>query len=525
MSQAAFVPSTAGSVLRSAERRICELRPRPSRRPRQCYVRAETRNETLDERGFVVPQPGDVVLYAGRWAGEQNAGVVDTVRSAAQQSRVIVDVREMRRLSDDLFAVQSVRRAGKLRWFDVAQLRIARDAVYVPGQDAYRIPNVPDGYARVAPLDENARLQASAEYERLKTQLLTSTFGIGLGGSAIAGVLFGKSLATAYASGAIASLAYLAMLQSSVDALGAPTFYSRFLSFRFALPPLPFALIALSNGASSPSEMFGSVDRQQAIAVVLGLLTYKIPFLARTFDEFVDGLSRIEIGKTGMVGTVATLAARRIKSMRQTDSQDDDSVSSPSSLKPVFVFAGPSGVGKTSLIRRLMDDMPQRFQYSVSHTTRAPRANESNGEDYNFVTGEQFEQMIDSGQFVEYAYVHGQYYGTSYQSINAVQQVGTFCVLDLDVQGVDALCSQKGLSWQPIFVWIAPPSVLALEQRLRKRGTETEETLKTRLNTAMREMSYAATNDAFDLTIINDDFDDAYGQLREFVEAQISPFL
>lgn len=525
MSQAAFVPSTAGSLFRSAERRLCELRPRPPRRPRQCYVHAEVRNETLDERGFVVPQPGDVVLYAGRWAGEQNAGVVDAVRSAAQQSRVVVDVREMRRLSDDLFAVQSARRAGKLRWFDVAQLRIARDAVYVPEQDAYRIPNVPDGYARVAPLDENARLQASAEYERLKTKLLTATFGIGLSGSAIAAVFFGKNLAAAYASGAIASLAYLAMLQSSVDALGAPTFYSRFLSFRFALPPLPFALIALSNGASSPSQMLGSVDRQQAIAVVLGLLTYKVPFVARTFDEFMDGLSRIEIGKTGMVGTVATLAARRIKSMRQPQSQNAPPVSSTSGLKPVFVFAGPSGVGKTTLIHRLMDDMPHRFRYSVSHTTRASRANEIDGTDYNFVTRQQFEHMIESGQFVEYAYVHEHYYGTSYQSVNAVQQVGTFCVLDLDVQGVEALRSQQGLSWQPVFVWIAPPSVLALEQRLRKRGTETEETLKTRLNTAMREMSYAATNDAFDLTIINDDFDHAYNQLREFVETQIRPFL
>ncbi|KAI0559902.1 Guanylate kinase [Gracilaria domingensis] len=482
-------------------------------------VYASSRNERLDSRGFIVPQPGDVVLYAGKWAGEQNAGVVDSVRDAPQ--RVIVDVQEMRRLSNDLFAVQSARNR-KLKWFDVAQLRVARDAVYVADQDAYRIPNVPDGYAYVKPMDDEARERAAIEYQRLKTSLLNTTLAIAAVGVAASAALFGKNLAAAYAYGAATSVAYLAMLQASVDYLGVPTFFSRILSLRFALPPLPFVLLAISNGARSPSEMLGIVDRQQAIAVVLGLLTYKIPFLARTFNEFVDGLSRIEIGRTGMVGTVAALAARQIKKMQRDDG--DSSSTETSTARPVFVFAGPSGVGKSTLIHKLMDEFPERFRYSVSHTTREPRPNELDGRDYMFVTHQQFEDMISSDQFVEYAHVHGQYYGTSYDSVNAVLEKGTFCVLDLDIQGVEALRNKADLSWQPLFVWVAPPDMTALEERLKNRGTETSQTLKTRLNTAMREMSYAATTNIFDLTIINDDLDEAYSQLREFIEYQTKPF-
>ncbi|CAN8076163.1 unnamed protein product [Agarophyton chilense] len=516
----AFLPAVPLALERTTSVHQTSSQRPASFRPSRSPIRASTAaDERLDSRGFVVPQPGDVVLYAGRWAGEQNAGVVDSVRDA--QQRVIVDVQEMRRLSNDLFAVQAARNR-KLRWFDVAQIRVARDAVYVPGQDAYRIPNVPDGYAYVKPMDDEARERAAVEYRKLKSNLLNTTLTIAAAGTLLSAALFGKNLATAYTCGAAASVAYLVMLQGSVDALGSPTFFSRFLSFRFALLPLPFVLLAFSNGARSPSDMLGILDRRQAIAIVLGLLTYKVPFLARTFNEFVDSLSRIEIGKTGMIGTVAALAARQIKRLQQD--ADDATQTETLISKPVFVFAGPSGVGKSTLIHKLMDEFPLKFQYSVSHTTREPRSNELDGEDYIFITHQEFEDMIKSNRFVEYAHVHGQYYGTSYDAVKAVLEKQTFCVLDLDIQGVEALRNKADLSWQPIFVWIAPPNVSALEDRLKNRGTETSQTMKTRLTTAMREMSFAATSNIFDLTIINDNLDEAYAQLHKFIEYQTKPF-
>ncbi|KAI0558598.1 Guanylate kinase [Gracilaria domingensis] len=324
--------------------------------------------------------------------------------------------------------------------------------------------------------------------------------------------LFGKNLAAAYAYGTETSVAYPAMLEASVDYLGVPTFFSRILSFRLALPPLPFVLLVFSNGAISPSEMLGIDDRQQAIAVVLSLLAFKIPFLVRTCDNFVDGLSGIEIGKTGMVGTVATLAARQTKKMQRNDG--DNSSTETSTARPVSVLAGPSGVGKSTLIHKLMDEFPRRFRYSVSHTTLEPHLNELQGRDYMLPAHQQFEDMKSSDQFVEYAHVHGQYYGKSYDSVNAVLEKGTSCDIDMDIQGVEALRNKAELWWQPLFVLVATPDMTVLEERLKNQGTETSEVLKTHLNTNMSELSYAVTTNIFELTITNDDIDEAYSQLR-----------
>lgn len=125
--------------------------------------------------------------------------------------------------------------------------------------------------------------------------------------------------------------------------------------------------------------------------------------------------------------------------------------------------------------------------------------------------------MVEQEEFVEYARVHGQCYGTSYGAVGEVLRDGRVCIVDLDVQGVEAFRKKTGLEWDARFVWIAPPSIEVLEERLRARGTETADTLKKRLDTATRELTYAATNNVFDLTVINADLEQAYGELRVFV--------
>jgi len=170
--------------------------------------------------------------------------------------------------------------------------------------------------------------------------------------------------------------------------------------------------------------------------------------------------------------------------------------------KPV-VFCGPSGVGKGTLIEMLMKRFPNnQFGFSVSHTTRKSRDGEIDGQHYNFTTIDKIKKEIDDCKFVEYAEVHGNYYGTSIAAVEAVQNEKRICVLDIDIQGVKKV---KESSLKPIYLFISPPSLDELEKRLRGRGTETEESIKKRLDNSTKEMEYGHDAGNFDRIFTNAD--------------------
>jgi guanylate kinase len=184
-------------------------------------------------------------------------------------------------------------------------------------------------------------------------------------------------------------------------------------------------------------------------------------------------------------------------------------------LLPI-VIAGPSGVGKGTLIARLRADFPSAFGFSVSHTTRAPRAGEEDGVHYNFTTREAMTASIAKGEFLESADVHGNMYGTSFAAVTTVAAQGRACILDIDVQGV-ASCRRAGFE-VAAYLFIAPPSVAELEARLRGRGTETEDKILKRLGAAAGEIS-AATAMPWDAWVLNDDLERAYAQVRKTLVA------
>lgn len=194
------------------------------------------------------------------------------------------------------------------------------------------------------------------------------------------------------------------------------------------------------------------------------------------------------------------------------------SSSGESKLRPI-VFCGPSGTGKSTLLKRLMAEYPNAFAFSVSHTTRAPRAGEQNGREYHFVTREQMVAAVANNEFLESAEFSGNMYGTSKKAVEQVLASGRICALDIDVQGVKNL---KKTDLNPIYLFVKPPSVDELEKRLRQRKTETEESLRKRLDTAQVELEYEKTDpSAFDYVIVNDDLDQAYEKLKEIVKPQI----
>jgi guanylate kinase len=178
-------------------------------------------------------------------------------------------------------------------------------------------------------------------------------------------------------------------------------------------------------------------------------------------------------------------------------------------LCPV-VIAGPSGVGKGSLITRLLATYPDAFGFSVSHTTRGPRPGEVNGQHYHFVAKDDFEAALAERAFVEHALVHTNYYGTSFAAVDRVRSQGKVCILDIDIQGVQNV---KRSPLQCKYLFVAPPNFEELERRLRGRNTETEEKIAVRLNNARDELIYGTTEGNFDTVLVNDDLDATFETL------------
>lgn len=182
-----------------------------------------------------------------------------------------------------------------------------------------------------------------------------------------------------------------------------------------------------------------------------------------------------------------------------------------------LVISAPSGAGKTTLITRLREEFPH-FGYSVSCTTREPRAGECDGKDYHFWTRARFEAQREAGYFAEWAEVHGNLYGTPLEPLRRMLEQGQDVLFDIDVQGARQL---KESLREAVFIFILPPSMAELEKRLHGRGLDSEETITRRLRNACTELREAPW---YDYLVVNDVVDAAYARLRAaYVAATLCP--
>ena len=180
----------------------------------------------------------------------------------------------------------------------------------------------------------------------------------------------------------------------------------------------------------------------------------------------------------------------------------------------LLVISSPSGAGKTTLTHRLLQEFPE-LRFSVSHTTRQPRANEVDGQDYHFVTEERFRDVLDQNGFAEWAEVHGNLYGTSVVEIERARTLGKAGVLfDVDYQGARQI---KEKFPHAVGVFILPPSMEELRRRLDARGSDDAETRRRRFEKAREEIEHYPF---FDYMIVNDDLQQALAQLRGIVLAE-----
>lgn len=187
----------------------------------------------------------------------------------------------------------------------------------------------------------------------------------------------------------------------------------------------------------------------------------------------------------------------------------------------LFIVSGPSGAGKTTLINRVRDQLSPigiNLYFSVSHTTRRPRAGEADGLSYHFVSDVQFGQMIERGEFLEWAHVHAHRYGTSKAEVVDRLNRGEDVILDIDYQGAKLIAGDPELESRSLNVFIFPPSIEALERRLVDRGLNTDAEIALRLQKALDEID--AGKDFYKYIIINDDLDEATECLKAAIIAK-----
>jgi guanylate kinase len=180
----------------------------------------------------------------------------------------------------------------------------------------------------------------------------------------------------------------------------------------------------------------------------------------------------------------------------------------------LFVISAPSGAGKTTLVGQVLKKNPQLF-YSISHTTRKPRTGEIHGKDYYFIDEQEFKTLIDQDLWIEWAQVHGNFYGTSKAFITKKLEAGENILLDIDVQGAKQIMNSKlGL----VSVFILPPSIEVLQQRLENRGTDSKTVISHRMENARLEIDQQS---AYDHVIVNDEIDQAIADLCSIFENEM----
>jgi len=187
----------------------------------------------------------------------------------------------------------------------------------------------------------------------------------------------------------------------------------------------------------------------------------------------------------------------------------------------LFIVSGPSGAGKTTLINKVREQLKTlnlELYFSVSHTTRRPREGEAHGRNYYFVGHEEFRRMIDNGEFLEWAHVHEQLYGTSKMEVLLRLRRGEDVILDIDYQGAKQIAGDADLKDRSLNVFIFPPSLDILERRLRDRGLNSDQEIETRLRKAIDEID--AGKEFYDYVIINDDLEVATECLKAAIIAK-----
>jgi guanylate kinase len=179
----------------------------------------------------------------------------------------------------------------------------------------------------------------------------------------------------------------------------------------------------------------------------------------------------------------------------------------------IFIISAPSGTGKTTLVKGVVKELPG-LKFSVSYSTRLPRANERDGEDYHFISPYAFQKMVEKEEFLEWAEVLGNHYGTARINVNLLESEGVDLILDIDTQGAKEVIKRVD---HAVLIYILPPSLKSLRERLERRGLDSPEMIKLRLANAKRDIEEARW---YHYVIVNERIEDAVEKLKAIIIAE-----
>eukprot|EP00302_Diacronema_sp_CCMP2436_P026873 CAMPEP_0179936270 /NCGR_PEP_ID=MMETSP0983-20121128/13595_1 /TAXON_ID=483367 /ORGANISM="non described non described, Strain CCMP 2436" /LENGTH=556 /DNA_ID=CAMNT_0021841697 /DNA_START=258 /DNA_END=1928 /DNA_ORIENTATION=+ len=508
----------------------------------------------VDLRGFLIPLVDDVVRYPSKWPGEYLLGAVDYVQALPEDRGYVVDVRPLKATGNDRW--ESKRGSKLVQAVDAGKLRVVKEASYDERADVWTVPEqvTMSLFAPIKrPPPDPERVEGGMlEYNELKWRLVRESALVSAAGAAGALAFLGVESAEAYALGATAGIGYLALLSLTVDSVGGGGLAEKLAPLRLVAPVTPFVAFAASNyfslhqsgvGLSLYAEdgggflASGLIPKQQFLAMAVGVLTHRLPLLARELQSILSlgaeeanrqssqslqagARSTDSLPKKGSLAAGAAMfggAAKAAEVAKAATAAREAGAKAAQGRRRPIVICGPSAVGKSTLIKRLTSELGAGLAFAVSTTTRKPRPGEVEGIDYRFVSVEKFERLLGEGGFVEW--VQGgdsTYYGTEAAELRRVgEALGQAAVLDVDVKGAEAVYSLPGL--EPCCIFVSPPSLAALESRLRARGTEGETEMMYRMRKASSEIEAAATLRIFEHYLINDDVDKTYAELKQIV--------
>ena len=362
---------------------ICSAAWAPTLRP-LTPLRATLRmmaERELDPRGFVVPQVGDVVKVPSKWPGEWDVAQVDFVQFVSSRQAYEVDLLPLKSVGQSLYRLPGRKPAATRA--DVAKLsRIA--AEYVRENDAYRINEAdlaPLGGKKVA--DPSMTEQGLQEYAELKATLLREAALVGGAGAIGVSFAYGSEVGSAAAAGAVAGCAYLYLLSRQTDKVGGDAPTSKVEAYavagRLGVPVLLMVALSARNGVSGigPAATLSMLTPQQFGGAVAGFLAYKVPLLARQFGRAIAELSQPDEGDTlptgGGLGMAMRVASQRAAAKQETADAGAAAAATTAGAPPrTIVISGPSGVGKSTLVAKLLEELPEAVDFSASDAPQPP---------------------------------------------------------------------------------------------------------------------------------------------------------